>query len=202
MIAAVLLIALAEPIFRLLFERGKFDAASTSEAALALICLAPGLVAFSMVNVLARAFFALGDTRTPMKVSMFCLTAQPAAGRGLVWRFKQGGLGIANTLTSLVNVGAARLTRCGTSSRRWNMASLRGPFLQLVVLAVFAGAGRVAGWRLWENSLGHETLALKIGAVFVPAGTAGLIYWLAALAFKIPAAKEMTEFALAKFVRR
>ena len=55
------------------------------------------------------------------------------------------------------------------------------------------------GWRFWENSLGHKTLALKIGAVFAPAGIAGLVYWLMALAFKIPAAKEMTEFALAKF---
>ena len=58
------------------------------------------------------------------------------------------------------------------------------------------------GWRLWENSLGHETVALKIGAVFVPAGIAGLVYWLVALAFKIPAAKEMMEFALAKFKRQ
>jgi hypothetical protein len=54
---------------------------------------------------------------------------------------------------------------------------------------------------LWENSIGHGNLALKIGAVFVPAGVAGLTYWLAALAFKIPAAKEMTEFALARFKR-
>jgi hypothetical protein len=42
-------------------------------------------------------------------------------------------------------------------------------------------------------------MALKIGAVFVPAGIAGLVYWLIALAFKIPAAKEMVEFALARF---
>jgi hypothetical protein len=43
---------------------------------------------------------------------------------------------------------------------------------------------------------------LKIGEVFVPAGIAGLAYWLTALAFKIPAAKEMAEFALAKFKTR
>ncbi len=126
---------------------------------------------------------------------------QPAAGRGFGLAFKQGGLGIANTVTSLVNV-----TLLGFALRQklktLNMASLRGPILQLVVLAVFAGAGAFAGWRWWEKSLGHETLALKIGAVFVPAGTAGLIYWLAALALKIPAAQELTEFALAKFVRR
>jgi len=36
----------------------------------------------------------------------------------------------------------------------------------------------------------------------VPAGIAGGIYWLMALACKIPAAQEMTDFALAKFKRR
>jgi putative peptidoglycan lipid II flippase len=200
LIAAVLLIALAEPIFRLLFERGKFDASSTSQATLALVCLAPGLVAFSVVNVLARAFFALGDTRTPMKVSVFCLGLNLLLAVGLVWHFKQGGLGIANTVTSLVNVTllAYALRR---KLKTLNMASLRRPILQLTVLAVIAGAVAFAGWRWWEKSLGHETLALKLGAVFVPAGIAGLIYWLTALALKIPAAREMTEFALAKFNR-
>src|SRR5438034_2705680 len=71
-LAAVLLFTLAEPIVRLLFERGRFTAVSTHNASLAVLCLAPGLVAFSMVNILARAFYALGDTRTPMRISVAC----------------------------------------------------------------------------------------------------------------------------------
>ena len=201
LIASVLLVALAEPIFRLLFERGKFDAASTSEATLALMCLAPGLVAFSVVNVLARAFFALGDTRTPMKVSVFCLTLNLLLAVALVWRFKQGGLGIANSLTSLVNVALLSYA-LRRKLKTLNMASLRQPVLLLMLIAVVAGIVAFEGWRFWENQIGHATIALKIGAVFVPAGIAGLIYWLAALALNIPAAKEMTHFALAKFRTR
>jgi hypothetical protein len=49
--------------------------------------------------------------------------------------------------------------------------------------------------------LGHHTVVLKIGAVFVPAAIAGAFYWLAALAAKIPAAREMTAFALARLKR-
>ena len=52
------------------------------------------------------------------------------------------------------------------------------------------------------SCVGHETLALKIGAVFVPAVAAGLIYGILALTFKVPAAKEMLEFALVKFKKR
>ena len=80
LIAAVLLIVLAEPIVRLLFERGAFTAASTDRATFALVCLAPGLVAFSTVNILARAFYAVGDTQTPMKISVACLCLESHSG--------------------------------------------------------------------------------------------------------------------------
>jgi putative peptidoglycan lipid II flippase len=200
LIASVLLIALAEPIIRLLFERGRFDATSTSQATLALVCLAPGLVAFSVVNVLVRAFFALGDTKTPMKISVVCLTLNLLLAVALVWRFKQGGLGIANSLTSLVNVGLL-LYALRRKLKTLDMASLRRPVLQLVLLALFAGAIAFAGWLWWEKTLGHDNIALKIGAVFVPAAIAGGIYWLIALICKIPAAQEMTGFILHRFKR-
>ncbi len=190
---------LAEPIVRLMFEHGdKFTAASTGRAALALICLAPGLVAFSTVNVLARAFFALGDTRTPMKISIVCLMLNLMLAAALVVPLRQGGLGIANTATSICNVWLlvfALRKKLG----KLEMESLRATFLPLAIAGMLAGAIAWFGWQFWESKIGHATLALKIGAVFVPAGIAGLVYWLIALACKIPAAREMTEFALAKF---
>jgi putative peptidoglycan lipid II flippase len=201
LIASVLLVALAEPIIRLLFERGKFDAISTHQATVALVCLAPGLVSFSVVNVLARAFFALGDTRTPMKISVFCLTTNMLLALVLVWHYKQGGLGVANTLTSLVNVTllAYALRR---KLKTLDMGSLRKPVLTLAWVAVLAGFIAFEGWQFWETHVGHGTLALKIGAVFVPACIAGSIYILAALWLKIPAATELMSFALMKFLKQ
>jgi putative peptidoglycan lipid II flippase len=202
LIAAVLLFALAEPIVRLLFEHGeKFTAASTQRAAFALLCLAPGLVAFSTVNVLARAFFALGDTKTPMKISIFCLVLNFVIAALLIGPLKQGGLGIANTLTSLVNVGLLFFA-LQKKLKRLEMRSLKKILPQLLIITIFAGLIAWATWHLWENRLGHGTIALKIGAVFVPAGIAGGIYWSLAMLCKIPAAKEMTEFSLAKFRRQ
>jgi peptidoglycan biosynthesis protein MviN/MurJ (putative lipid II flippase) len=81
------------------------------------------------------------------------------------------------------------------------LESLRKNLPPLALMTIFAGLVAWEGWRLWENSLGHGDMALKIGAVFLPAGVAGLVYWLAALALKIPAAKEMADFALARFKR-
>jgi putative peptidoglycan lipid II flippase len=201
LIAAVLLTTLAEPIVRLLFEHGdKFTAASTHRAAFALMCLAPGLVAFSTVNVLARAFFALGDTRTPMKISIFCLMVNLILAAILIVPLKQGGLGIANTLTSAVNV-LLLMFALRKKLARLEMQSLRKSLWPLALAAVLAGIVAWALWRLWENEIGHATLALKLGEVFVPAGIAGGIYLAITLALRIPAAREMVDFALAK-VRR
>ena len=198
LIASVLLMALAEPIVRLLFERGKFDATSTDQSALALMCLAPGLVAFSVVNVLARAFYALGDTRTPMKTSVFCLLLNLLLAGMLVWRYKQAGLGIANTVTSLVNVGLL-LYALRRKLKKLEMTSLRAELLPLALAGTVAGLIAWYGWRFWEQSLGHETLALKIGAVFVPAAAAGLAYFLATAWANVGHAQEISQLILRKF---
>jgi putative peptidoglycan lipid II flippase len=201
LIASALLATLAEPIIRLLFQYGKFDAVATDKASFALVCLAPGLVAFSTANILVRAFYALGDTLTSMKISIFCLMLNLALAGVLVKPMQQGGLGIANTVTSICNVG---LLLCALRKKlgKLEMESLRKTTWLLVGFALIAGAIALGGWRLWEEKIGHATLALKLGAVFVPAIVAGSLYWLAALAFKIPEASEILEFALARFKRK
>jgi putative peptidoglycan lipid II flippase len=201
LIASVLLVVLSEPIVRLLFEHGdKFTAASTMRVSRALICLAPGLVAFSTVNILARAFYALGDTRTPMKIGLVCLTINFAAACLLMAPLQECGPGIANTCTSAINVGLL-LFALKKKLGKLEMQSLRTDFLSLVWMTLLAGAIALLSWKFWEVRLGHQTLTLKLGAVFVPAGIAGGFYWLLALACKIHAAREMTDFALAKFKR-
>jgi putative peptidoglycan lipid II flippase len=201
LIASVLLVVLAEPIVRLLFEHGdRFTAGSTARVSFALICLAPGLVAFSTANILARAFYALGDTKTPMKISLVCLIVNFIAACLLMQPLREGGPGIANTVTSAINVGLL-LFALRKKLGKLEMQALRVSLRILLVATLLAGIIAWGGWQWWEKSLGHGTIGLEIGEVFVPAGIAGGIYWLIAMLFKIPAAQEMTAFALAKFKR-
>jgi putative peptidoglycan lipid II flippase len=60
------LVALSEPVVRLLFEHGAFTAADTTGTAQVLIWLALGLPAQVLVKALSPAFFARGDTTTPL----------------------------------------------------------------------------------------------------------------------------------------
>jgi putative peptidoglycan lipid II flippase len=188
LLASVLLLVLAAPIIRLLFERGAFTSESTDRAAFALACLAPGLVAFSTVNILARAFYALGDTRTPMRVSVFCLGLNAMLAIPLVLSFKQGGLGIANTLSALVNVGLL-FYALRRSLKTFELGQLKSLGLAMLSAAVAAGAVAWITLFFWEKYMGHYGLLLKIGAVFVPALAATAVYWGVSLLAKVPQAR-------------
>jgi putative peptidoglycan lipid II flippase len=198
LIAAILLIVLATPIVQLIFEHGKFKADATVRVVLALRCLAPGLVAFSTVNIFARAFYALGDTQTPMKIGIGCLMLNLAMAAAMIIPFKQGGLGIANTITSVCNVTLLTFA-LRKKLGKLEMGELRATFVPLAVAAALAGVTAWGGWHLWEHHLGHHNIALKIGAVFGPAAAAGVVYWLVGIVAKIPAAHEILSFVFAKF---
>jgi len=79
------------------------------------------------------------------------------------------------------------------------MEPLQKTFLPLAAAGTIAGIVAWAGWHFFESQFGHATIALKIGAVFVPAIAAGLIYGMLALALKIPAAQELLGFVFARF---
>jgi putative peptidoglycan lipid II flippase len=188
--ASVILVVLAEPIVRLLFERGRFDPGSTAEVSVALACLAPGLVAFSSVNILARAFYALGDTMTPMRISVFCLGSNLALVLVLVEPFRAAGLGLANSVTSFLNFGllAYSLRR---KLGRLDFGELLGGLYALAVAAILAGLTAWGVSRAWHSSMGHGTLLVRIGAVFLPMTAAGAVYWTATLWAKVPAARDI-----------
>lgn len=71
--ASFALIVLAQPIISTLFERGEFSADDSYHVARALQVYAIGLPAYVLVKVMEPGFFARGNTKTPMKIAIFCL---------------------------------------------------------------------------------------------------------------------------------
>ena len=179
-IAAAMLMVLAVPMVRLLFEHGAFTADSTRRASFALMCLAPSLLTYSAVNVMARAFYALGDTKVPMQISAVCLCLNIVVLLPLIFMFPKGlqagALGVANALSSLLNVGLLSYA-LKRKMPKWEIQSLLRPVAGMLLAAVVAGG---VAWFLhgqWVANLGYETVWLKIGEVFAPAIVAALVYW-------------------------
>lgn len=68
-----LLIGLRQPLIRFLFERGQFSTESTVGTSQAFMIYAFGLVTFSLEGLVVYSFFALSNTKTPVKVGILCV---------------------------------------------------------------------------------------------------------------------------------
>ena len=132
------LIALSEPIVRLLFQHGAFTAADTAATAQALMWLALGLPAHVLVKALSPAFFAREDTRTPLwaTVKGFAVAIVLAVVLGHVY----GASGIAAAIALGAWSSALSLLRRGASTFGFSIdAAARRRLPRIVAAALVMG---------------------------------------------------------------
>ena len=116
--ASLGLILLREPIISLVLQRGEFTAADTKLVAWALLWYAIGFVGHAVVEILARSFYALHDTRTPVMVGIAAMSLNVAFSYLFSYLFQRwgwmphGGLALANSVaTALEMVGLILIMR-------------------------------------------------------------------------------------------
>ncbi|NCD26315.1 MAG: murein biosynthesis integral membrane protein MurJ [Deltaproteobacteria bacterium] len=102
--AAAGLAGLALPLVELLFGRGEFSAQAVHGTAMALLGYVVGLPAFSSVRSLASAYYALGDTKTPVRVALVCLGVYVAVGYAGMQVLGHVGLALASSVSAWINV--------------------------------------------------------------------------------------------------
>ncbi|MDF1555494.1 MAG: murein biosynthesis integral membrane protein MurJ [Deferrisomatales bacterium] len=103
--AAAGLLVLARPILVVLLQRGAFDAAAVEATARALTWYALALIPVAGVRVLAPAFYALQDTRTPVMAAFWSLWVNLAASLVLMVPLQHAGLALATGVSSAFNLG-------------------------------------------------------------------------------------------------
>ncbi len=177
--ATVGLIVLGEPIVRLLFERGRFDADSTRHCAFALQFSVIGLTFYSSTSILARAFYAMKDTKTPMYVALASMVANIGFSLCLMWPLKEGGLALSNSLAAALNAVVLFLLL------RRRVGSLHGGALAsaAVRIALAAVIMAVACWGAhhWlADRLGATTFLNNLALVLGPIAVGVAVYFAAA----------------------
>jgi putative peptidoglycan lipid II flippase len=107
--ASVGLAVLGESMIGAVYQGGRFQAFDTHQTAMALTCYSVGLLGYAAIKVLAPAFCALNDARTPMWISAGSIAANIAAAKALLrWSgLSHAALALATSLVALV--GAAGL---------------------------------------------------------------------------------------------
>jgi putative peptidoglycan lipid II flippase len=95
---------MARPVIALLYEHGRFGPDDTVATANALVMYCVGLPAFAAVGVLTRCFYALGDTRTPVRASFVAVVVNVALNLLLMRSLAHLGLALATSVTSIANL--------------------------------------------------------------------------------------------------
>jgi putative peptidoglycan lipid II flippase len=167
------LIALSEPIVRMLFEHGLFNAADTAGTAQALVWLALGLPAYVLVKALSPAFFARNDTTTPLRATLKAIAVAIVAA--LVFGRLFGAAGIAASIALGAWSNALSLLRRGAATFGFaidDAARRRLPRIGLAALAMGAALWVTARLALGQSAGLHHVVQIMILLVLIAGGIA------------------------------
>jgi putative peptidoglycan lipid II flippase len=187
------LFALARPVVRLLYERGRFGPDAAEGTAAALVFYAFGLVAYTSVKVLAPAFYALGSPRVPLLASGLAVLTNLATNLALYERFGFRAVALGTSLGSLANAGLlvavferrlGGLLDAGSASRLGRMA-LAAVTMALLLVPVTA-------WL--ESSLGTRGLVAQLVTGLVPVALGVAVYFALSRLLRLQEATSLIEF--------
>lgn len=157
--AAIGLFVLAEPLVATIFFRGEFDGHAVRMTSMALRAYALGLVGFSYVKILAPAFFAREDTRTPVRIALIALGVNLVLSIVLVvyltsieFTGTHVGLAAATSIAALLNAALLylELRRDGILQHRQGWGLLLGQVLlaNIAMWAILVWLKRPLEWWL------------------------------------------------------
>jgi putative peptidoglycan lipid II flippase len=149
--ATVGLIVLAEPIVRLMYQRGAFVPADTLATAGALQFYAIGLLGYSVVRIASPAFYALGESRIPVTISFVTVLANAALNYALVGLLGYKGLALGTSIAALLNAGLLLVML------RRRLDGIEGPAIASA-LARIAVAAAVMGLAAAGTDIGLRSL--------------------------------------------
>ncbi len=95
---------LSLPVIKFLFERGAFDRQATLMTSGVLVYFAIGTFALAVNYVLIRAFYALSDTKTPVKLAVTAVASNIVLSLFLITLMAQNGLALASSIAAMVQM--------------------------------------------------------------------------------------------------
>jgi putative peptidoglycan lipid II flippase len=156
-------------------------------------------VGHSLLEIVARAFYALQDTRTPVAVGAAAMGLNVVLSLGLASFFGRigwaphGGLALANSLATAVEC----LTLVFLIRRR--LGGLHWAEIGRGVLATVAATGLMVVALIAWRAAGEAWPAVLVGLGGTAVG--GVVFWLAALLLRAPEARQLPSLLLRRGVR-
>jgi len=134
--ASIGLLLVREPLIAVIYQGGEFSASAGARVADVLLGYAPGIWAFGLTHILTRAFYAQGDTKTPMRVSLIAIAVNTILNFTLIWTLREAALAWSTTFAAIGQcVALVWLAR-----RRWGADVLDRTLVKPVVIVVVNSA--------------------------------------------------------------
>jgi putative peptidoglycan lipid II flippase len=187
--AASGLAALSGPLTKVLLQRGAFGSYSTGITASALFYCSFGLLSYGAIKILVNGFYAMQDTKTPVKLAAVSLAANIAFSIAFMFKLKVGGLALAGSLAGALNAVMLFLVlkkKAGTFYEGMLFVSL------LKITAASAMTGVVSYW-VYSFSLKSMPPrgAFSIAALFLAICAAIAFYAIACYCFRVREFEEL-----------
>ncbi|WP_341791044.1 murein biosynthesis integral membrane protein MurJ [Rickettsia endosymbiont of Gonocerus acuteangulatus] len=99
------IIILSHPIINVIYERGAFTSQDTTNSAEAISAFALGLPAFILAKILTPIFYANGDTKTPLKITLFSIIINTSMNLLLMDSLKHIGIAVGTSIAAWYNLG-------------------------------------------------------------------------------------------------
>jgi putative peptidoglycan lipid II flippase len=199
--ATVGLIVLAEPIIRLMYERGAFMQSDTLAAAAALQFYAIGLLGYSVVRIASPAFYALGQSRIPVTISVVTVLVNAALNFALVHVMGYRGLALGTSIAALLNATLLmvmlRRRLDGIEGR-----AIADALARIAVAAVLMGAAAWAADSFLAGLLPGNRLLPQVLRLGLTIGAALAVLALSAHLLRIPQFAQGVAMVMRRFRRR
>ena len=190
LLAGGMMVLIPDVLVRLLFEYREFGPADTLRAAGVLRWYGVGLWAFFAQHIVIRAFYSVGDVRTPLKISALIVPLNIALSLTLVWSasIREAAFAMSAAITSSTTV-LIGLVILGRRSRERLWTGALAAAIARMLLAILATAllthwlhGELAGW-LAPLHLG--VLTTRAAETFTLLATASVVYLTISLALRL-----------------
>jgi putative peptidoglycan lipid II flippase len=171
--AAAAMLVLAEPMIRLVYERGAFDAAETEVVATALFWFALALPTNGLFLLLTRTFFSLQRPWLPTWIALGNLVVTAGAALALYH------LGVGGIVASTAIATAASVVAQAVVLRRLLDGLELGRLLSTAIRITIAAVGLAAvGWVVWDllDEMLGRGLGGQIASLGVALGAGGVVY--------------------------
>jgi putative peptidoglycan lipid II flippase len=192
--ATVGLIAFRHEIVTLLYEGGSFLPEHTIKTSQVVLLYALGLFSYSAVKILVPAFYALNDSRTPVRISVITVAAKIALNLVLVIPLGFLGLALATSVASWLNFGLLMKQLKNKTGIGWRMDDLNA-YMRIALASIVMGLLALLVYHLTgllSSGAGSLAQAFKLGLAIL----AGIISLLPLLhAFRIDEGKEVLRMA-------